>query len=85
METVRERLEKKLVAHGMFENQAQEVLDVAIPRIKKFSEDYTITFDSPSSDYPSVLYNLLFIQIKPIALEWIDKNKPEAWFREMFV
>ena len=82
--TVREKLESMLVANGMFENQAKEVIDLSIPKLNELADGYTITFESPSKQYPDMIYNLWFITIKPIALKWIDDNKPMAWFREMF-
>lgn len=85
-QTVREKLESMLVANGMFESQAKEVMEIAIPELNKLADDYTITFDSPSNQYPSSsLYTIWYISIKPIALKWIDENKPMAWYREMFV
>lgn len=48
-------------------------------------EPYIITWNSLSSKYPSVLYDIWFGEIKPVALKWIDDNKPMAWFRPMFV
>ncbi len=80
-----------LVASGMFESQAKEVMDMAIPILdagfgKEEGESvYKLTYDRAASEYPSFLYPLIFERIKPVALQWIDKNKPEAWFREMFV
>jgi hypothetical protein len=83
--TVREKLESMLVANGMFENQAKEVIELSIPKLNELADDYTITFESPSNQYPDMIYNLWYITIKPIALKWIDDNKPMAWFREVFV
>lgn len=82
---VRGKLEGMLVSNGMFENQAKEVIDLAIPKLNELVDDYTISFESPSSDYPDMVYNIWFMTIKPIALKWIDDNKPMAWFRELFV
>lgn len=83
--TVREKLESMLIANGMFENQAKEVIELSIPKLNELADHYTITFESQSNQYPDMIYNLWYITIKPIALKWIDDNKPMAWFREMFV
>lgn len=85
METVREKLQKMLVSKGMFESQAEEVIKLAIPELKALLDDYEITLDRPSEEYPQSIYDVLFFIIKPIALRWIEKNKPEAWYKEMFV
>ena len=83
--TVREKLESMLVAKGMFENNAKEVIELSIPKLNELDDDYTITFESPSNQYPDMIYNSWYMTIQPIALKWIDDNKPMAWFREMFV
>jgi len=83
--TVREKLESMLIENGMFETQAKEVMEIAIPELNELVENYQITFNRPSSEYPNVIYNILFLAVKPIALKWIDENKPMAWFRSTFV
>ena len=83
--TTREKFESMLVKNGMFESQAKKVMDIAIPELKQMSPDYDITFDRPSEEYPSVIYNIIFIAIKPIALKWIEENAPQAWFKPMFM
>jgi len=40
---------------------------------------------APSDSYPDMMYNLLMVSIKPVALKWIEDNCPEAWFKEMFM
>lgn len=35
--------------------------------------------------YPTQLFDILYYQARKIALAWIDANKPNAWYREMFV
>lgn len=58
-------------------------MKLAIPEI-----DATVTgirWGDTESAHPPVIYSLGMAIIKPIALQWIDDNKPQAWFREMFV
>jgi hypothetical protein len=83
--TSREKLENMLVNNGMFESQAKEVIDIAIPELNNILDDYKFTFDRPASEYPNVIYTLLFMHIKPIALKWIEKNCPMAWYKPMFM
>jgi hypothetical protein len=82
--TTREKLEGMLVNNGMFESQAKEVIDLAIPELNNLVEDYQITFDRPANEYPSVFYSILLLAIKPIALKWIEKNVPMAWYKPLF-
>lgn len=87
MTTVKNKLKKMLISRGMSDEQAEEILKEAIPALQKEAESlsYEITFDSPAEDYPSTLYSIWFATICPIALKWIDDNKPQAWFRDMFL
>lgn len=82
--TVREKFQQMLIERGMFDTQANEVMDLAIPEIQSMFDDYQITFNSPADQYPSMIYGLIFLAIKPIALKWIEENKPMAWFKPMF-
>lgn len=82
--TTREKLEGMLVANGMSESQAKEVMDIAIPQLNEIVEDYSITWDRDSFEYPSITYPILFQSIKPIALTYIEDKCPNAWFRPMF-
>lgn len=80
--TTREKVIKQLEDNGMFLEQAEQVFKKAQPLLKR--DDYTITWDRPASEYPEPFYNVLWVMIKPIALQWIDENCPQAWFRPMF-
>lgn len=83
--TTKEKLESMLVGYGMFESQAKQVIELAIPDIEKQSPgNYKITWDQPASGYPEMIYSLWFLVVKKVALPWIDKNCPNAWFRPMF-
>jgi len=44
--TVREKLERMLFEMGMFEQQAQKIMDIAVPKIDALSDDYQITWNS---------------------------------------
>ncbi len=78
--TSREKLIEMLVANGMFETQAEEVMDMAQER-----DDMGIHWNFSHDQYADMMYPILFESIKPIALEWIEKNKPQAWYKGCFV
>ena len=82
--TIKEYLIKILISMGMFESQAIKVMEIAIPKIHKLTDHYRINFDDDSETYPRPIYNVLMLGIKPIALEWINENAPEAWYKPMF-
>jgi hypothetical protein len=100
MLTTKDKLTEMLMGCGMFESQANPIMELAIPALNKQAYElnglhevdgvmvaknpYTIHWDVPSDHYPAAVYNAWFLAIKPIALQWIDTHKPQAWFRDMF-
>lgn len=80
----KQKLESMLIKRGMFDSQVESIMKIAIPELNELVGRYDITWDRPSDEYPDVIYNILFIAIKPIALKWINENKPKAWFKPMF-
>ncbi len=99
--TVKEKLIAMFVAAGVFKSQAIEIVELAIPVLNKTAaeingmkevdgkmvpvEPYIITWDAPHQEYDDGVYKQWFASSRPVALEWIDKNKPQAWFRQLFV
>lgn len=82
--TVQGKLMTMLEKMGMSTSQALEVMKVAKPTIDDLVSDYKISFTNSSDAYPNAIYNTLIMLIKPIALQWIEENKPQAWFKPMF-
>lgn len=81
--TVKEKLlQFFLIDNGMFPQQAERVFQYALPKLAP--DDYNVTWNRPASDYPDAMYAVWGMTLKPIALEWIDANIPQAWFRPMF-
>ncbi len=83
--TAKEKLVDMCTVLGMFPDQAKEVVDLAIHKIDALVPDYQITWDCPWDEYLEVAYDIWFHTVAECAVEWIDENCPEAWFREMFV
>ena len=82
--TTREQLRKMLVDKGMSENQAEKVLEIAIPKIEEASPNYQVTWDRPAKEYPDVVYKVMWLHVKEAAKEWLAEHAPNAWFRPMF-
>lgn len=82
--STKDRLIRMCFECGMFENDAKQVVESAIPDIDALVSDYQITWDQPADGYPNQLYAIWFITVKEHAIKWIDKNCPQAWFREVF-
>lgn len=82
--TVKEKFIDRLVSSGLFETQAKEVMDKAIPEIEKLTKGYHITWDQPADEYPDQLYSFWWVTVKKVVIVWIEKNIPQAWFKPMF-
>lgn len=78
----RERFEKMLYDHGMFPDQAKQVMSIAVT--KMLIPDYNITWNRPAEEYPEAFYTIGWLLVRKVAREWIEKNCPKAWFRPMF-
>ena len=83
--TIAEKLIKSLKEHGTSQDQAEKIMEVAIPQLNELVKDYHINFNNCESEYPEVIHKILFQSLKPIAYKWIEENKPQAWFKEMFI
>lgn len=82
--STRERFEKMLYDHGMFPDQAKQVMSVAVPEMDAILPDYRITWDRPAEEYPEPFYTSGWLTVRKIAAKWIEENCPKAWFRPMF-
>ena len=80
--TVRQKLLKDLFNNGLFQDQAETVLqrylesDISKPMRDRMEDDVT--------DYPEVLFSAVWMSIKKIVLNWIDETCPAHWARPMF-
>lgn len=83
--TTQQRFEILLTKCGMFDSQASAVMEIAKSRISDLAPGYNITWDGPANEYPDAFYALGFnFAIKPAAIEWIEQNVPNAWYKPMF-
>ena len=79
--TTKEKLIQMCVERGMFEKQAQSIVESVIPEIEKSGR---ITWNRPAEEYPDVMYATMFLFVKNKVIEWIDTNAPKVWFRPFF-
>jgi hypothetical protein len=84
--TTQEKVESMLFDLGMLERQAHEVMEKAKPQINANMEkiNYRITWDRPASEYPEVMFTMIFNAVKPFAYAWYEENLPAAWNKDMF-
>lgn len=44
-----------------------------------------IKYDRPHTEYPAVIYPLLYMSLRQSVLTWLQRNKPQAWFLPMYM
>ncbi len=82
--TTKQRFANMLVKMGMFDNQTKSVLEEAIPIIEEKFVTKAIAWDKPETQYNNAFYFTVWLELRKLALKWIDKNVPEAFFRNEF-
>ena len=78
--TVQTEMKKYLTSNGMSDSQAESV----ITETKKEMSGTFNNWDSQIDAYSNQLQNLIKLSVKQTALQWLNKNKPMAWFKPMF-
>ncbi len=80
--TFKEFVLKYLTDNGMFPDQAEAVFENL--KNDSASEPMQGRWNDNVEGYPSIIKIGILLPLNKLALEWIDKNKPKAWFRPMF-
>ncbi len=80
--TIQERILELLQEHGMWPDQAAEVVEMV--KADKANEAMAGRWDDSAEGYSISLIAALWFSIKDTALQYIDANCPKAWFRPMF-
>ena len=83
MEATRQKFESMLYQNGISEKDAESIMDCVIQKFDA-EDSYKVTWDRPSNEYENPFYAVMFLTMKPYVLEWIDENKPLAFYRRMF-
>jgi hypothetical protein len=78
--TVQVEMTNYLIGNGMSQNQAASVI---VETKKEMSGTFN-NWDSQIEAYSNELQKLIKLSVKQTALEWLNKNKPMAWFKPMF-
>mgnify|MGYP001617759727 CR=1 FL=1 len=81
--TFNEFILSNLINCGMFPDQTQAVLEL----VKQAPENESMLgrWSDCIEDYPPEMKTMAWHSAKRYALQWIDENKPKAWYRGQFV
>lgn len=74
---------KYLLDNGMFDSQAKLVMEMV--RDSELFIEMRGRLDEETTAYPEVFKNLCIMNLKAVAVEYIDTNCPKAWFRTVFL
>ena len=81
--TIEDRGIDYLITKGMSMNQAKAVMTMVVQA--KENDVMKDRWDEPAYAYPSSILNLMFISCNRYALQYINDNIPQAWFKPMFM
>lgn len=80
--TLTEYMVKQLTDRGMWEKDAITILTIIKAEEETKDIHWNDLMDQPAG-YPIQLIAVLLMIIKQRALEWVDENCPEAFYREL--
>lgn len=84
--TIRTFLTDYLVANGMWPQDAPAVIALATrPECDGGMIQMDRRIDDDLEGYPPAFKAVLALAVNRLALEWIDANKPHAFYRPMFL
>jgi hypothetical protein len=75
------KLKTMLVMHGLFEDQAEKVINNY--RTSDAGSAMNGRWDDDISGYPDVTLNVLWFGTKRFALEFLEKECPDHWAKEL--
>lgn len=80
--TIEDTLKKKLIDHGLWEEEADAIFEIA--RADPVNEPMKDRWTDDEGDYPSTMLVALWLSIEPIAVDWLKANKQNHWALSMF-
>ena len=80
--TIEDKIKEMLSERGMFDSQVTAVMEAV--KANDIHESMAHRWNDSTEDYPQGLLAILWASAKATALEYIDANCPDAWFRPMF-
>lgn len=78
--TIRELMIHNLMERGLFEDQAEQVMDICESELKSMSRRW----DDPKDSYNQTFLISLWANVGKIAYSWIEDNYPVAFYKPLF-
>ena len=80
--TFREKAIEMLTSRGMFDAQAEAVVERVVA--DEANAPMRDRWDDDVAGYPEPMLAVLWFTVRTNAVEWIDEHCPKAWYRPMF-
>lgn len=80
--TIEQELYRRIFECGVFDKDVAAIIE----RVKASPENEAMItrWNDDVDDYPSAMISIAWLSAKRHALEYIDENCPQAWFRGAF-
>lgn len=82
MATFEREIIDQLTSRMMPDDAAREVLEAV--KLMESNASMDGKWNHDTSEYPSTILAVIWMNAKDEALKWIDKNKPKAFYRPLF-
>lgn len=82
--TFEEAMKERLANHGMWPASSIEAT-MELAKVDPGLDSMIDRWQDFIADYPAYLGEAVWLHVKRVALQWIDANKPQAFYRAMFV
>ena len=76
---VQDKLLSMLIERGMFESQANDVIELV--KVSGKAGSMRDNWLKDIDGYPEIVVSVLWAITKDIAIKWVEDNKPDAWFK----
>jgi len=84
--TTKEKFIDMLFQRCLSLSVATQIVERAIPIVDRINGGYKMTWDRDEKEYPSAIYSTIYeMVVKKLALKWINKTVPNAFYKSLFV
>lgn len=79
--TIEEKMKELLENHGMWADGLEHTLKAM--KEDALLEDMRNRWNDSVDDYPQPLISVVWLNVRSIALKWVDENCPQAFYRPL--
>ena len=80
--TIKAEMKRRLYESGLFEKDCNAIIEEA--KKVEILDSMKDRWDDEKGGYIPLVIDTIWISVKRVALEYINKNMPDAWFKSVF-